>query len=84
MAPEEHIPTNWIPPPCAEPLDAPPPTAFWNAGFAPSGPILNHWAGPQRAAASHMVEESGWHSNPNVIYQLQGLGSALPPVLVIS
>lgn len=40
--PGGNIPNNWTPPGCVEPLDSLAVTAFWNAGFQPSGPIIPH------------------------------------------
>lgn len=77
QGPTANIPTGWIPTAC-EPLDAPALAAYYVAG-PQFGPVLNHWVGlnvPPPATFWKFV--SG--ANPNRIFQLQGLGAALPPV----
>jgi hypothetical protein len=78
--PGGNIPNNWLPPPCAEPLDAAATTAYWNAGPGPTGPIVPHWVGLNVPPPVTWWKKVPGTSNPNVTYQLQGLGAALPPV----
>jgi hypothetical protein len=79
--PGGNIPNNWLPPPCAEPLDAAATTAYWNAGPGPTGPIVPHWAGLNVPPPVTWWKPVAGTSNPNRTYQLQGLGLGLPPVL---
>lgn len=74
--PGGNIPNNWRPPFCVEPLDGPALTAFYANGPGPSGPILNHWTG-----LNVPPPITFWKFVSANLYQLQGLGSAMPPVL---
>jgi hypothetical protein len=75
------LPLNWVPSGAVDPVDPAALAAFYAAGpQVPGNPIRTQFTGINVVPAiTFWRRVSG--SNPNVLYQLQGLGLGLPPVL---
>jgi hypothetical protein len=79
------LPTGWVPSGGVDPLDAPALAAFYAQGPQfPFVPSRTQFTGVNVVPPITFWKPVVGSANPNRMYQLQGLGLGLPPVLGIS